>query len=505
MRFSRRSLLGLAALACAGEVLSRTASSRAAPASIGGTTDFGTVMDEAETLSRTPYEPHRIEFPETLADLDYDQYRTIRFREESALWRGEDRGFTIDLFHPGFFFRTPVEIYVVADGRTERVAFSGDMFDYTPPLVPPPSDHPLEFSGFRLRYPINRPGVMDEFIVFQGASYFRAVARGQRYGLSARGLALYTAEPQGEEFPDFVKFWLIRPQPGATSLVVLALLDSPSVAGAYRFTIRPGEATVTDVEMVLYPRVPLDGAGLAPLTSMYLFGPADGARRDDFRDAVHDSSGLQIVNGAGEQLWRPLANPARLQVSAFVDRNPRGFGLVQRTRRFIDFHDLEARYDLRPSAWVEPIGDWGAGAVNLIEIPTTSETNDNIVAYWRPAEPVPAGGPFALTYRLTWTGLIQEAASIGRVTDTRSGTSFDGQRRLFIVEFTGIAGEPVIDVSASAGTLTNVVGRPNPLTEAYRVSFELDTGDATLIELRLILLRDGAPVSETWLYRWTAA
>jgi glucans biosynthesis protein len=255
----------------------------------------------------------------------------------------------------------------------------------------------LGFAGFRVHAPINRPGEFDEFCVFLGASYFRAVGRGQSYGLSARGLAIGTGTPRPEEFPRFRTFWLERPQPRGNTLVIHALLDSHSTTGAFRFTVRPGDTTVMDVESIVFPRIAIQEIGVAPLTSMYYFSGRDHARPDavrpdDWRAAVHDSDGLGVATGRSERLWRPLINPAAVQFSAFMDANPRGFGLTQRKRAFNDFGDLQVLYGRRPSLWVEPIGDWGVGAVDLVEIPTNSEYHDNIVAFWRGTEPLRAGG-----------------------------------------------------------------------------------------------------------------
>lgn len=506
MIFPRRTLLkviSLAAAAAAAGSQGRARSARAAPPSV----DFGTVLGEAEALAKRPFAEPQVNDPNRYNDLTYEQYRDIRFRRDRALWADKGLNFQVDLFHPGFRFRTPVEIQVVDGGKSEPLVFSPELFEYGPSVTAPADPAGLAFSGFRVRAPINNPGAFDEFAVFQGASYFRAVAKGQRYGLSGRGLAINTGDAEGEEFPHFRKFWLIRPEPGATALVVLALLDSPSTSGAYRFTIRPGSVTSIDVELVLFPRVELPRVGFAPLSSMYLFGPSHRTGHDDYRNAVHDSNGLQILTGVGERVFRPLANPSRLQVSAFLDRGPRGFGLVQRNRSFADFQDLDTRYEMRPSAWVEPIGDWGSGAVVLVEIPAETETNDNIVAYWRPSEPARAGRPYALTYRLLWCDQPPGEVTVARVAGTRGGLSADRRRRLFIVEFDGLQRdlpEPTVDVGASRGTISNVVARWSS-GNLFRVKFELDPGRETLIELRLLLKRDQVPVSETWLYRWTPA
>ena len=249
----------------------------------------------------------KIDLPKPLQDLGYDQYRDIRFKREHAIWTSEGLPFNVELLHRGFIFKEPLVIYVVADGTMQRVAYSSDFFTFGASVQPPQDGTVTDFSGFRILAPINQAEVFDEVVVFQGASYFRAMAKGQGYGLSARGLALNTGAPEGEEFPFFRAFWIERPQPEAQVIVVHALLDSVSTTGAYRFTIRPGDSTVMDVEMTLYPRVELKRVGLAPLTSMFAFGPNDRGGIDDFRPAVHDSDGLAIWNGRGEWLWRPLS------------------------------------------------------------------------------------------------------------------------------------------------------------------------------------------------------
>ncbi len=501
MPVTRRTLLRAAAGALPGIVAARALDA----ATKSSEWDFGAVIDMAEALSRAPHSDPPMSLPAPMAAMTYEQYRDIRFKPEKAVWKDTDSAFAVDLFHPGWNFRTPVGIDLVETGKTRPLPFAAEMFDYGPLLAPPKNVSSLSFSGFAARNAIHRSDVMDEFAAFQGASYFRAVAKGQHYGLSARGLALNTAEQGGEEFPRFRRFWLVRPQAGAGSLVVLALLDSPSTTGAYRFTLRPGDVTVTDVELVLFPRVELTKVGLAPLTSMFLFNSSARAGHDDFRPAVHDSDGLQILTGSGERIFRPLANPSRLQISAFVDRNPRGFGLVQRARAFSDYQDIASRFELRPSTWVEPIGDWGAGAMILVEIPSDVETNDNIVAFWRPNEPIRANRPYNLTYRLLWCATPPETAPLAKVAATRGGLSADRNRRLFVVDFSGLppeTPEPTVTAHASGGQISNITGQVNAAGQTYRASFELDTGAENLIELRMVLTIAGAAVSETWLYRW---
>lgn len=341
------------------------------------------VVTGAKRLAARPFVlPSTV--PQALGKLTYDLYRQIRFRKDRAIWRKSPSPFAIELFSPGFLYKHGIDISVVENAKVFLAAIDEEAFDVPSPEIGTVLAALGKFAGFRLHYPINRPDYQDEFVVFQGASYFRAVSRGQSYGLSARGLAIDVAEPEGEEFPSFTRFWIERASADANSIVVHALLDSPRISGAYRFGIYPGTATVIDVDLTLFPREPFAHIGLGALTSMFMFGPLDTATRADYRPAVHDSLGLAVHTGTGERIWRPLNNPRRLQVSGFVDRNPRGFGLIQRDRRFSHFQDLEARYQTRPSAWIAPKGDWGPGRIVLAEIPTDSETNDNIVAYWRP-------------------------------------------------------------------------------------------------------------------------
>lgn len=470
----------------------------------------GLVRKMAQKLASKKYSPPTLVLPKELENLTYDQYRDIRFRPDQAVWRDEALPFQMHMFHNGFFYTQPVSIYVVERDESRKLLYSTDYYSFGPSVQPPPPDHDLGFAGFRLHTPINRPDYFDEMVVFQGASYFRAVGKNQAYGLSARGLAIDTAEPSGEEFPIFRTFWIEKPMAGSSSIVVHALLDSPRTTGAYRFTMRPGESTEMDVELTLYPRTNLARPGFAPLTSMFLFSASDRLGVDDFRPAVHDSSGLSIRNGRGEWLWRPLSNPANLQVSAFMDHSPRGFGLLQRDRRFANFEDLEARYERRPSVWIEPIGDWGPGAVHLVEIPSKSEINDNIVAYWRPADTIPGGSEYVLNYRMQWTNAPNPPPDVAQVVSTRLGTGWDAPTRLFVIDFAGEAfgklgpdesPEPVIE--ASAGKILNPVVQPNPEIKGWRLSFELEAGEAQTVELRCHLANEAGRLSEVWVYRWT--
>lgn len=462
------------------------------------------LVSQAVELAKQPYVA-----PKTATDgkrLSYDQYRAIRFQKGASIWSGEGRTFTVDLFYPGFIYETPVNINIVTD-LARRVLFDNQIFEYGPEVGGVDGEQPTGYSGFRVRAPINMPDYQDEFLVFQGATYFRAIAKDQLYGLSARGLTIRTARPEGEEFPVFTDFWLERPPKNAEKILIHALLQSPSVVGAYTFTVQPGDETVMDVDATLFARREVTAFGLGPLNSMFLFDASNPGRFDDPRVAVHDSDGLLALSGNGERIWRPLANPRTLQVSAFMDNNPRGFGLLQRARDFADYQDFDARYDRRPSLWVEPRGEWGAGHVELVEIPTDREIHDNIVAYWQPATSLKPGEAANYSYRLQW-GAEPLDDSLARVTGTRTGRSLKAEtQRAFVVDFHAPGGTVPegleLHLTSSTGRILDPRGVAVAPEEAYRVSFELDPERADVVELRLVLTLDDKPWSETWLYRWS--
>lgn len=464
----------------------------------------------AAELAQRPYQAPPDDLPPALADLDYDAYREIRYRPPEALWLGE-APFTAQFFHPGFYYQQTVRVFEVHDERAHEIRYAPALFDYGKNRLGSSALGQVRgFAGFRIHYALNDANYLDELVAFLGASYFRALGQRMRYGLSARGLAIDTASPDGEEFPQFTEFYLERPA-DANSLVIHALLNSRRCAGAYTFTVRPGETTVTDVELALFVRERIELVGIAPLTSMFFFAANDRVGVDDYRAEVHDSDGLLIWNGADEWLWRPLVNPLRLRVSAFVDRNPKGFGLMQRKRRYEDYLDPESRYEQRPSAWIEPVGDWGAGAVTLVEIPTDREVNDNIVVFWKPATALDAGAEFHATYRLHWCSEPPPPRTLARVVDTRIGLGSAEDRRRFVIEFAGDAlpgseksgGAPLeANVSTSRGRLHGVVTHFNPASGRWRTFFELTPEGEEPIELRCELMIGKRTVTEAWCYQW---
>jgi glucans biosynthesis protein len=469
--------------------------------------DRSIVRQLARDAAGKPFKASDSKLPDHLNDLDYDHYRAIRFLPDRALWRAEKLPFEVQFFHRGFFYKNRVDIYEVANGQATKIAYQPENFSFgDTPTTKPGVD--LGFAGFRLHAALNKPDYYDEVCVFLGASYFRAVAKGELYGLSARGLSINTGEAKGEEFPSFKAFWIERPAANATSIVVHALLDSESAAAAYRFTIRPGETTVFDVEMAIYPRVDLKHVGLAPMTSMFFFGPNDRIDVDDFRPSVHDSDGLAIFNGRGEELWRPLSNPQDLQISTFADLNPRGFGLMQRQKDFLNYQDIESSFERRPSLWAEPIGDWGEGSVQLVEIPTKEEVHDNIAGFWHPKTGLQAKGEHTYTYRLHWGPDNPKPTSLARFSRTAVGARGEGIK-IFVLDLTGDKLRLVDPkkirgvVTAEKAKIQNVVTQPNPAIGGWRLSFELSVEEKVPVELRASLMQENDPLSEVWVYRWT--
>jgi glucans biosynthesis protein len=469
------------------------------------------LIEHARQLATQEFQPRVIPEDSPLRQMSYDEYRAIVFNPNAAAWKGQDRNFIAELFYPGFIFNNPVLLNLVQDGTSRRVEFSTKVFSYFGELAKKYQNVTAEgYSGFRLAYPLNSVDSPSEFLVFQGASYFRSLGRDQFYGLSARGLAVNTARPEGEEFPFFSEFWIEQPEPAAQEIVVHALLDSPSVTGAYTFRARPGVTTTIDVEAALFARREVAHYGLAPLTSMFLFDATNHTRFDDYRPAVHDSDGLSIWNANGEKLWRPLANPQVLQVSGFMDTNPRGFGLMQRNQAFTDYEDNEVRYEKRPSLWIEPLGQWGAGHVELVEIPTDEEINDNIVAYWQPQQPLRVGQPLTFSYRMHWGRDLPEPSAEGIVVDTRQGAVPRANRvseteRVFTVDFQApeFPEDLTVNFSTNAGVVTDSRGEYIAQRGLYRVYLKFDPQQEDVAELRMTLSHEGKQWGETWLYRWT--
>jgi glucans biosynthesis protein len=467
------------------------------------------VAREAQALARQPYADRQAPLPAELAALTYDQYRDLRFKPERALWRRDGLPFELMFFHLGKFQTHAVRLHEVTAQGVRPIGFDAADFDYGRNRLSPSKWGDIGLAGFRVHYPLNSSQYKDELIVFLGASYFRALGRGQHYGLSARGLAIDTVGGQGEEFPRFTAFWIERPAPGATALVIHALMDSPRATGAYRFTLRPGDTTEVDVQARLFLRAGVATLGIAPLTSMYQHGE-NQPRPGDFRPEVHDSDGLMIASASGEWLWRPLSNPKRPFTSSFALDGLAGFGLMQRDRSYANYEDPEAQYERRPSVWVTPLGDWGPGRVEMLQLPTPDETNDNIVAYWVPARLPAPGQPLELGWRLRWQGDEQQRPPNGWALQSRTGRSYaelGPNETQYVVDFDGPAlralpPEATVKAIVSAsrsGRVTETNAYRNPATGAWRMTLRVERLESTQpIELRAFLQTGSHALTETW-------
>ncbi|MWB76590.1 glucan biosynthesis protein D [Pseudooceanicola sp. 216_PA32_1] len=478
---------------------------------------FDMLSEQMRQRSKAP-QPAPEEVEGFLAGLDYDGYQRIRFRPEMARWRDVGGLFQVHAFHMGWLYKEPVRIYEVVDGAAREMTFTTADFEYHGPLKDQvPADTPMPgVAGFRLNTPLNSADRFDEVVAFLGASYFRALGRGNFYGLSARGLAVNTGLSGAEEFPRFSAFYLERPAPGATSVVLYAALDSKSVTGAFRFVVTPGQDTVMDVTARLYFRADIEQLGVAPLTSMYLFGENDPGEFDDYRPQVHDSEALILRSHTGEVFYRPLNNPPKLASSYLGSQSPRGFGLMQRDREFDNYLDAQAHYEKRPSLMVEPRGDWGRGSVRLVEIPSDLEGNDNIVAFWVPEAPVRAGETMEVSYRLHWGDLPPDAGEdIAHVLRTRtgeggiSGVSDKADRRKFVVDFAGgLLGELSADakvspsITVSRGEVAEAVLSKIAGTKVWRLVAEISAPAGSIVEIRAGVSGYGRNLTESWLYQW---
>ncbi len=485
--------------------------------------DFDTLTQKARERARQAWQAPANTTPPELARLNYDGMRDIRWRAERALWRDAQLPFEAMFFHLASYHTAPVRIHEVTlsgpQAGVRPLAFRSEDFDYGKNQLDPQAWGDIGFAGFRLHYPLNTTAYKDELAVFQGASYFRALGAGQQYGLSARGLAIDTHGGRGEEFPAFTEFWLVRPEAGAQQVTVLALLESPRATGAYRFDIRPGTDSVMAVRARVFLREgasPMHVLGLAPLTSMYLFGE-NQPRSGDFRPEVHDSDGLMMVTGDGEWLWRPLQNPRQPIINSFAMTSLRGFGLMQRDRDFRSYEDVEARYERRPSAWVKPVGEWGPGRVELVQLPTPDETHDNIVAYWVPQQLPAAGTPLEFAYELSWQGDAQQRPPGSWATQSRRGVGYTQQDTAtlasqvqYVIDFQGPALDTLppdaavkaVVTAAGSGRVIEQIAYRNPASphqKGWRMTVRVQRDNtAQPVELRAFLQHGNDIVSETW-------
>nr|WP_219736384.1 glucan biosynthesis protein G [Pseudomonas chlororaphis] len=472
------------------------------------------VSAKAKDLAGQKYEAPRSNLPNEFREMKFADYQKIRFLPEKAEWAKQKTPFKLSFYHQGMHFDTPVKINEITTNTVEEIKYDSTRFDFGDLKFDPKATEQLGYAGFRVLYPINKADKQDEIMTMLGASYFRVVGKGHVYGLSARGLAIDTALPSGEEFPRFTEFWIQQPKPTDKHLVIFALLDSPRATGAYRLTLRPGSDTIVDVKARMFLRDKVGKLGIAPLTSMFLFGANQPSKVLNYRRELHDSSGLSIHAGNGEWIWRPLNNPKHLAVSNFSVENPRGFGLLQRGRDFSHYEDLDDRYDKRPSAWIEPKGDWGKGTVDLVEIPTADETNDNIVAFWSPEKQPEPGQAFDFAYRLHWTmdeaslhspdssWVEQTLRSTGDVKQSNLIRQPDGSVA-YLVDFEGpsLAALPEdtevrsqVSVGDNAELVENSV-RYNPETKGWRLTLRMKIKDPSKsTEMRAALVKNATPV-----------
>ena len=486
------------------------------------------VAKRAEARAHKPFHSPRADLPDVLrADkLDYDKYREIEFRHEKALWSSDPLPFRIEFFHPGYLYQEPVHINEFTLTHVQPVRFVQDFFNYRSLRIQNQIPAETGYAGFKVLYPLNGENHWDELGAFLGASYYRLLGKGQRYGLSARGLALDCGESdRPEEFPLFTDWWLGKPQRDDDELRLYAILDSVSCVGAYSFLIRPGETTVAEVEAVLYLREardvravdvqhkPVRTVGVAPLTSMFWLGASSQRKFADYRPEVHDSDGLMIRMENGEILWRPLNNPPVMRHQRFAAKNIRGFGLLQRGRNFADYQDLFNSYQSVPSVWVEPRGHWEEGEVNLVELSTHYEGLDNIVAFWDPKlKPEPLK-PYRFAYTLYWTRETDLKLDSNKVAATRVGLDpSDPQRWQFAIDFTGPklaalteTNPPQCIASCSTNGLivdNQVFQNPNGNTWRVMLKMEPKPENKDPVDVRCTLKKGEEVLGETWTYLW---
>lgn len=511
-RPNRRAVLqGSAALAAtfaAGGVAAQGA--RMGPARM---VTFEDVIAHAKDVAEQPFVRPANPAPELIEKVDYNAHWKIQFRPEASLYPGTQES-AVQLFHPGRYFPEPVRIYLRnEDGTSQEVMFNEDVFSM-------PEDSPAHalpegygFAGFR----VMRPDMKPDWVSFLGASYFRTDGPEHQYGLSARGIAVDVGLDRPEEFPRFTTFWLGAGDSDAEDISVWALLDGPSIAGAYRFGLKrdlEGEdGHLTRITAHLFARKDIERLGVAPLTSMYWYSERDRTIGKDWRPEIHDSDGLAMHAGSGEHIWRPLSNPAAVSTASFFDENPMGFGLIQRDRNFDHYQDDGVFYNRRPSAWIKPMGDWGRGMVQLVEIPTEDETFDNIVAYWVPEQPVKRGDSLTFDYDIEWRTRDPETKAVASVVATRQGQGGipgnpipQGVAKM-VIDFEGPAlndldkdSGVVPMVEATNGRVIEPIGAYKVVgTNQWRLAFDFEQDENGPVSLRAYLRQGDRALTETWL------
>ena len=507
------------ALATGANAVALNADAQTARSPQGSKFTFDDVVKRASELASAPFEGKLPPLPDELNKLDFDAWRQIDFKDNKALLGGSGSQFRLELFHLGHLYKRPVVINTLRDGIPTPIPYQASEFTFGTTKFAKPLPVNLGFAGFKIRNPLNDPKRFDEFISFVGSSYFRFLGRGQQYGLSARGLALAGGTNQ-EEFPFYREFWIETPQPDLDKLTIYALLDSSAVTGAYQFDCYPKADSVIEVKTTLIPRRDDVKIGFAPLTSMFFIGENGPRFHDEFRAELHDSDGLMIHSGAGEWIWRPLRNPTIAKTSAFFDRDPKGFGLLQRDRDFSHYQDIDLAYQLRPSYWVKPNSALGEGHVELFEMPTTDETNDNIVASWIAKDPVAVGKPLSLSYSITSALDFSRLSSSGRVLNTFQtvARALGSQEpnapttRRFMIDFNGgdlgyykdDPSQVQVATGASQGKIIRSYTQYNPYISGFRATLDIQLDPGQTADLRAYLKTGPTALTETWMFPWEA-
>jgi glucans biosynthesis protein len=472
---------------------------------------FDRLRAQARKLAGSSYKSPVRPAQEIVQAINFDVAQKIRFRPEFALWANGPAPYPVRFFNLRETVREPVRVNLVSGDSARPVLYDHRYFDWGNTGFDKKLPRNAGFSGFRV---MNGRKVERDWLAFQGASYFRTSGSDDQYGLSARGIAVNTATATREEFPIFTDFWIAEGITANAPVTIYALLDGPSITGAYKFEVHHGNGDIMDVHAELFARADIERLGIAPLTSMFWYSEANRHQATDWRPEIHDSDGLCMWRGNGERIWRPLANPRGVQVNSYMDKNPKGFGLMQRDRDFENYQDDGAFYNKRPSVWVEPRGAWGEGAVQLVEINTDDEIHDNIVAYWVPKTKLRTGKSLRLDYRLHWQDPEPfPPKSIAHVVATRRGRAgIAGSQGLpgykFAIDFEGGTLSnmpPRYDlkpaVTLSRGHVTSAYSLKVVGTRRWRAVFDVVFDGREPVDLRCVLQQNGKPLTETWLYQ----
>ena len=362
---------------------------------------------QARDQANGPYIPPPRPAPDVLQKINYEEWGKIRFRDDYALFADGPGRFPVTFFHLGLFFQKAVSMHVVEGGMSRQIIYEQSYFEM--PANSPARDcrraRASPACASRRRATARSIGARTTGSPSSAPPISARSASSGNTAFPRAALRSTSRSPIGRRnFPTSPISTSIRA--GRRHVTLYALMEGPSIVGAFRFLMTRGQGRGDGHRGGAVHARAISRFGIAPLTSMYWFSETKKETAIDWRPEVHDSDGLAMWTGNGERLWRPLNNPPRIMVSAFLDNNPRGFGLLQRDRVFDHYLD-GVFYDRRPSLWVEPLpgpsGEgWGKGSIQLCEIPTDDEIHDNVVAMWVPAEPVPAGAELNLNYRLHW-------------------------------------------------------------------------------------------------------